>query len=184
MNKLAPVYYIRRSFNWTNQPPQAIATSTTHEKLRRSSWPWTRRRWTVSTPSPMRSNLQIMAWHSSMPSSDLSHPSISFRLVAVMHPSPSISYKLNASRSPRDGELVGVGEDVEVHVCHARCLWALVGSCRRGVDRRKKASRKFHGRLRREGIWRRIARLYICCLGTQAPNQFDQIWWYGASIGR
>ncbi|KAK3163042.1 hypothetical protein QOZ80_1BG0096850 [Eleusine coracana subsp. coracana] len=55
----------------------------------------------VRTPSPLRSNLQIMARQSSMPCSEPRRPSIRFRLVGVMQPCPSISYMPNASLSPR-----------------------------------------------------------------------------------
>ncbi|KAF8642114.1 hypothetical protein HU200_067373 [Digitaria exilis] len=54
----------------------------------------------LSTPSPSRSNLQIIAWHSPMSRCAPSLPSISFRLSAVMRPLPSISsYIANASLS-------------------------------------------------------------------------------------
>ncbi|XBI68616.1 hypothetical protein VPH35_047795 [Triticum aestivum] len=54
-----------------------------------------------TTPSPFRSNLRIMARHSSMPCSDPSLASIRIRLAGVMHPSPFTSYIANASLSPR-----------------------------------------------------------------------------------
>uniref|UniRef100_A0A8R7PXQ6 Uncharacterized protein n=1 Tax=Triticum urartu TaxID=4572 RepID=A0A8R7PXQ6_TRIUA len=53
-----------------------------------------------TTPSPFRSNLRIMARHSSMPCSDPSLPSIRIRLAGVMQPSPFTSYIANASLSP------------------------------------------------------------------------------------
>ncbi|KAF8646776.1 hypothetical protein HU200_065571 [Digitaria exilis] len=55
----------------------------------------------LSTPSPLRSNLQIMALHSSISWCEPSLLSIRFRLSGVMHPSPFISYMPNASLSPR-----------------------------------------------------------------------------------
>ncbi|OEL34086.1 putative calcium-binding protein CML19 [Dichanthelium oligosanthes] len=55
----------------------------------------------LSTPSPSRSNLQIIAWHSAMSRCAPSLPSISFRLSGVTHPLPSISYIPNASLSHR-----------------------------------------------------------------------------------
>ncbi|KAE8775365.1 hypothetical protein D1007_52158 [Hordeum vulgare] len=50
----------------------------------------------LSTPSPSRSNRQIMARHSPAPRSAPSLPSIRPRLAGVMHPCPSISYIPNA----------------------------------------------------------------------------------------
>ncbi|RCV29107.1 hypothetical protein SETIT_5G457000v2 [Setaria italica] len=55
----------------------------------------------LSTPSPSRSNLQIMALHSSISWCEPSLLSIRFKLSGVMHPSPFISYIPNASFSPR-----------------------------------------------------------------------------------
>ncbi|KAE8775366.1 hypothetical protein D1007_52159 [Hordeum vulgare] len=55
----------------------------------------------LSTPSPSRSNRQIMARHSPLPRSAPSLPSIRLRLAGVMHPCPSISYIPNASLSAR-----------------------------------------------------------------------------------
>ncbi|PUZ52944.1 hypothetical protein GQ55_5G014100 [Panicum hallii var. hallii] len=55
----------------------------------------------LSTPSPSRSNLQIMALHSSISWCEPSLLSIRFRLRGVMHPSPFIAYIPNASFSPR-----------------------------------------------------------------------------------
>ncbi|CAL9756604.1 unnamed protein product [Musa acuminata subsp. burmannicoides] len=52
----------------------------------------------LNTPSPLRSNLQIMVLHSSMPLDVPSRLSILFRLPGVMQPSfPSSSYILNAA---------------------------------------------------------------------------------------
>ncbi|KAF8642113.1 hypothetical protein HU200_067372 [Digitaria exilis] len=55
----------------------------------------------LRTPSPSRSNLQIMARQSSISWCAPSLLSMRLRLVGVMHPSPSISYMPNAWRSPR-----------------------------------------------------------------------------------
>ncbi|CAL9086473.1 unnamed protein product [Musa textilis] len=51
----------------------------------------------LSTPSPLRSNLQIMVLHSSMALDVPSRLSVLFRLPGVMQPSPSSSYILNAA---------------------------------------------------------------------------------------